>query len=111
MASFPGSKVHRVSRRKLGRGQSVPRPGTTLVVTSASMTATLTFGSPVIVSGPIDLHVSGGLVPVTQTQTSPTVVTILYGSTLATHTYSFNGATEPVATFQGGQANNAAGTF
>lgn len=110
MASFPGAKVHRVNRRKLGRGQHPVLPSATVAVTSSSDTATLTFSQPVIVNGAINLNVSGGLTVVTQTVVSPTVVTILYSAALSTHTWSFSN-TNPVSTYQGGTVAPASGTF
>ena len=110
MASFPGAKVHRVSRRKLGRGQHVQVPAATVVVTSAADTATLTFNQPVVVSGAVNLNVSGGVTVVSQTIVSSTVVQILYSGPLTTLTWSIGGS-EPVATFAGGGLAPASGTF
>lgn len=110
MASFPGSKVHRVSRRQLGRGQSPSRPGATFVMTSASDTATLTFDVPVVVQGPVLLDVEGPLAIVSQTQTSPTVLEIVLESAVAGLDWSLP-AGQPIATFQGGGVAAASGTF
>ena len=43
-------------------------------MTSGGSTYTMTFDVPVVVSGPIDANVSGGLTFVSQVQSSPTVV-------------------------------------
>ena len=110
MASFPSSKVHRRNRRKLGRGQHVHLPVATVVITGSVDTATLTFSQAVVVNGPIELSVSGGLTVVSQTVISPTVVHILYSAAVSAKTYSFL-STNPVATYQGGSVAPAAGTF
>lgn len=108
--SFPGPKVHRQNRRKLGKGQYPTSTGVTVALTGAGSTATLTFQRPVVVSGPIPLGVAT-LTPVTQTIVSPTVVTILYSGTVATHAYTLPSGAANVATYQGGQVVGAAGTF
>ena len=55
MASYPGAKVHRVSRRKLGRGQHVQLPSATVTAAAVTTTVTLTFSQSVVVGGPIPL--------------------------------------------------------
>ena len=110
MASFPGSKVHRVSRRKLGRGQHVPRPVVTVTAAAATVTVTLTFSMPVIVSGTIKLNLSGSQTLVSQTITSSTVVTQVYSATVVGDTWSISSGA-PVATYQGGTLAPASGTF
>lgn len=111
MASYPGSKVHRPSRRKLGRGQHTQVPAVTITVTDTADTATLTFSQAVVINGNIPMNVSGGRTLVTQTVVSPTVVTQLYSGTLTTQTYSIPAATPQIATFQGGANLPVAGTF
>lgn len=109
MASYPGSKVHRVSRRKLGRGQTVQQPAVTAVVTGAVDTATITFSVPVVVQGPLNLAVQGDLVPVSQTVVSNTEVQILYSVPLTGLTYTLSSGN--VSTFQGGMLAPTSGTF
>ena len=105
MASYPGAKVHRVNRRKLGRGQSVPRAGTTVALTASTTTVTLTFASPVIVSGVIPVVYNGGAITiVSQTQTSPTVVTQTVSASAASATYSLANQVPQIRTPQGGRA-------
>jgi hypothetical protein len=111
MASYPGPKVHRVNRRKLGRGQYPPAPAATITVTDSTTTATLTFNVPVVVSGIIPLNVSGGLTFVSQTVVSPTVVTQVWSATLSAKTYSIPANTPQIRTFQGGGNAATAGTF
>lgn len=111
MASYPGSKVHRPSRRNLGRGQHVQLPSADVVVTSAMATATLTFSVPIIANGSIPLNVTGGLTLVSQEQTAPNVVVQVYSGALSGEDYSYPGNDQTVRTFQGGGCNPAAGTF
>lgn len=108
--AYPGPKVHRVNRRKLGRGQFPTAVGVAVSVTGASATATLTFARPVVVSGPIPLNVAS-LTATTQTVVSPTVVTILFSGTLATHTWTLPAGAANVMTQQGGPVLGASGTF
>lgn len=111
MASFPGAKVHRRSRRQLGRGQSIPTPPLTFVMTSSGDDAILTFSVPVVVRGAIDLHVSGGLNYVSQTVVSPTVIHQTYDAAVATKTWSVTAGDAGAASFQGGVLAAASGTF
>ena len=110
--AFPTSKVHRVSRRKLGRGQHVQLPLATAVVTSASDTATITFSVPVVVNGSLDLHVTG-LTLVSQIQVSSTVWHLLYSGPLTGIAYVGIPSGSPVVqTMQGGGfAGIPGGTF
>lgn len=111
MASFPGPKVHRVNRRKLGRGQFPTATGVTVVVSSSGTTnATLTFARPVIVTGTIPMTVAT-LTLVSQTQVSPTVVTQVWSGNVSTHAYSLPAGATNVSTYQGGPVEGAAGTF
>ena len=110
MASYPGSKVHRSSRRKLGRGQSVQRAAAGVSAIASTVTVTLTFDRPVIVSGTIQMNVGTGIPLVSQEQTSPTTVVQVYQSTVAGKTWSI-GEGAPVATFQGGGLAATSGTF
>ena len=110
MASYPGAKVHRSSRRKLGRGQHVQLTPAAVMALCATTTITLTFNVPVIVSGDVDLHLSVGGPMLTQEQTSPTTVVQTYTSSAAGATWSID-AGAPVATFQGGGLAAASGTF
>lgn len=111
MASYPSQKKHTRNRRVLGKNQFPSGGNVTVVVTDSGSTATLTFSGPVVVTGPIPLGVSGGLTLVTQTVTSPTVVTQLYSAALTTRTYSLPPGAVNVATFQGGQVSGTSGTF
>ena len=111
MASYPTSKVHRASRRKLGKGQYPTSLGITVAVTDSGSVATLTFSRPVVVSGTIPMTVAGGPTFVSQTVVSPTVVTQTFSAALTTHTYSIPSGAANVSSYQGGQLEGAAGTF
>lgn len=110
MASYPSAKVHRVSRRKLGRGQHVQVPPVTIVPTVATTTVTLTFSQAVVVSGKIGYVGNTGPVLV-QTQTSPTVVTLTFTGSQAAATYSIAANDPAIKTFQGGGNAAVSGTF
>lgn len=110
MASFPSSKVHRVSRRQLGRGQHVQQAPVSVTPVATTTTVVFTFSAPVIVSGTINLHLSGSHTLVSQTINSPTQVTQVYSATVVGASWSVN-SSEPVASFQGGGLASASGTF
>jgi hypothetical protein len=110
MASYPSSKVHRPSRRKLGRGQSVQRAAATVTPVASTVTVVLTFDVPVVVSGIIEMNVETGIPLVSQVQDTPTQVTQVYDSSVAGKDWSI-AAGAPVATFQGGALAPASGTF
>ena len=110
-AVYPTAKVHRVSRRKLGRGQYPPVAALTFTMTDTGSTATLTFTVPVVVSGPINLNVSGGLTYVSQSIVSPYVVTQTYSGALSAKTWSVAANTPNVASAQGGGTAGQSGTF
>ena len=111
MPSYPSTKVHRVNRKKLGRGQFTQIAAATFAMTSTGDTATLTFDVPVIVEDTIPLAVSGGVTLVSQTVVSATVVRQLFSGPLAGLTWSVAGGTGQVATFQGGGLASSSGTF
>lgn len=109
--AYPGAKVHRVSRRKLGRGQYPTANAISVVVTDTGTVATLTFSRPVVVTGPINMNVVGGPTYVSQAIVSPTVVTQTYSAALSTHAWSIASGTPNVSSYQGGGLIGAAGTF
>lgn len=110
MASYPTSKVHRSSRRRLGKGQHVQLPAATITATVATDIVTLTFSVPVVVSGPIAYVTNTGTV-LSQAQTSPTTVTITCSTTQATAVWSIAAADPNIRTYQGGGNAAAGGTF
>jgi hypothetical protein len=109
--AYPGAKVHRVSRRKLGRGQYPSSVGTTVVLSSSGTTnVTMTFARPVVVSGIIPTTVAG-LTLVSQTVVSPTVVTQVWSANVATHVGTFPSNAANVTTQQGGGVAGTSVTF
>lgn len=111
MASFPSSKVHRPSRIKLGRGQVTGKDFALITMTDAIDIATLTFSLPVIISGLPALTVSGGVTPVSFSQTSPTVCHITCSGALTGLTWNIPANDDHIRTFQGGSNAHASGTF
>lgn len=111
MATYPGAKVHRVNRRKLGRGQSPTSNNITVVATSTGTTnVTLTFSRPVVVNGNIGVTVAT-LTLVSQTVVSPTVVTQVWSGNVATHAYAVPSNDPHVTSYQGGALVGTNGTF
>jgi hypothetical protein len=108
--SYPGPKVHRPSRRKLGRGQSTPRATATTTAATTTPSVTLTFSVPVIVSAPLAITV-GGLTIVSQTQLTQTTYEFVMSAATTGLTYTFAGDQPGIATFQGGGVAGASGTF
>lgn len=110
MATFPGAKVHRTSRRKLGRGQAVLVPPTAAVLTGSVDTVTITFSAPMICTGPVGLTVAT-LTIVSQTIVSPTVITVLMNGAVATHLGTLPANDPHLRNFQGGSNALATATF
>lgn len=110
MGSYPGAKVHRVSRRKLGRGQHVQLVAVRATITANTVTTNCVFDRPAVVSGIIDLHVGSGIALVSQLQVDATHVTQVYLSSVVGKTWSVDGSA-PVRSFQGGLLAPASGTF
>lgn len=114
MASFPTGNVHRRSRRKLGRGQYPVLPSVTAALTDDVTDVTIDFDQPVIVSGPIDLHLTRitPAVPalLTQVVVSTTQVLQTYASTVVGCDYAV-GPEAPVKSHAGGGLAVAVGTF
>jgi hypothetical protein len=111
MASYPTSKVHRPSRRKLGRGQYPTSNGVTATLTSSGTTnVTITFSRPVNVSGTIPTTVAT-LTLVSQTIVSPTVVTQVWSGNVATHLGTLPPNAANISSYQGGQVAGTSTTF
>lgn len=108
--SYPGPKVHRVNRRKLGRGQFAAASAVTVAATGASDTVTLTFNRPVVVTGTIPMTVAT-LTFVSQTVVSPTVVTQLWSGAVSGHAYNVPSNPATAMTYQGGAVAGTSGTF
>jgi len=109
--SYPSAKVHRPSRRKLGKGQFPTAANPTVSVTSTGTTnATLTFNLPVAVNANIPMTVAG-LTLVSQTVVSPTVVTQVWSGNVTGLAYSVPSGTPTVSTYSGGQLVGSTGHF
>jgi hypothetical protein len=87
VASFPNSKVHRSSRRKLGKNQHVQVPAAVITPTVATTVITLTFSLPMVISGTL---------PVTS-NTGTFVSQAVVSSTVVTQTWSVSQASAEVA--------------
>ncbi len=111
MASYPGSKVHRVSRRKLGRGQHVQVPAANATLSIATTTLHVAFDVPVIVSGPIPAVSDGAQTIVSQTIVDVNHVDIVFSATLVGASVTIEANPPTVRTFQGGGMAAASGTF
>jgi hypothetical protein len=111
MAVYPTAKVHRVSRRHLGRGQSANQSAVSVVLTNPSADViTMTFAKPVTVSGTIPLTSSAGAF-VSQTVVSSTVVQQTWTVSQAAATVTLPGNAANVATYQGGGTIGVTITF
>ena len=110
MSSYPGPKVHRPSRRKLGRGQYTQQPAVDVEITGSGSVATLTFSSPVVVNGDIPLSVDTRTF-VSQEVTSSTTVEITVSGAVTGLDYDLPANLPQIKTFQGGTNNGVSGTF
>lgn len=109
--AFPGPKVHRVSRRKLGRGQTNAATGVTCTITSSGTTnLTMTFSRPVVVTGTIPTTVATRTL-VSQTVVSGTVITQAWSGNVTTLAYALPSNAANVKTYQGGMVAGTTGTF
>jgi len=111
MASYPGPKVHRVNRRKLGRGQTPSVPQLNCTLTDSTTTLTLTFSSPVVVTGTIPVTVAGGPTFVSQTVVNATTVTQLWSATLVGHTVTLPAGAANVTSSTGAKVNGVSASF
>lgn len=111
MAAFPTQKTHRRNRRKLGKGQYPNVAIVGVAVTSTGTTnVTLTFNTPVTVSGNLSNTVATRTL-VAQTVVSPTVVTQVWSGNVATLAYVVPPNDPAVTSYTGGRLAGAAGTF
>lgn len=111
MASYPGPKVHRVNRRKLGRGQYPSSTSITAVLGNPSASViSITFSRPVVVTGTIPLTSSTGAF-VSQTVVSPTVVTQTWTTSQAAATVTLPANAANVSSYQGGGVAGTSITF
>jgi hypothetical protein len=111
MSAYPTPNVHRRNRRKLGRGQSNAGNDAAVTITSTGTTnATLTFSQPVVVRGNLSNTVASRTL-VSQTQTSPTVVTQVWSGNVTGLAYNVPAGMPNVSTVRGGQNSGSSGTF
>lgn len=109
MASFPGSKVHRKNRRKLGRGQFPDVPTATMTVTVLSAdVAKVVSNVPIVFSSPLPLSVAT-LTFVSQVQVSTTEVDVTFSGALAGKAWTL--LSNCGTTFIGGGTAAGSGTF
>ena len=108
--AFPGPKVHRASRRKLGKGQHPQPAQATCVITASTDDLILTFDVPVVVSGVIPVTTSSGTL-VSQTIVSTTVVRQTFNASQAAATVSLASNPLNVNTYQGGGVAPFTATF
>jgi hypothetical protein len=111
MATYPGPKVHRTNRRKLGRGQYPQQPSVSVVLTNPSTNVVeLTFGVPVSVSGIIPVNTSTGIL-VSQQVSNSTTVLQTYNTSQAAATVSIAANAANVASYLGGGVSATSITF
>lgn len=109
--SYPTAKVHRPSRRKLGRGQFPLSLGITAAITSSGTTnLTITFSRPVVVKGTIGTTVATRTL-VSQTVVSATVVTQVWSGNVTALAYTLPSNDPHVSSYQGGALVGTSGTF
>ena len=110
MASFPGAKVHRESRRKLGRGQTVQQTPVMITATASTVTVTYTLNRPCVINGIVPTVTSNGAL-VSQHVTSPTQFEQVFTLTQAAATISIPANCGQIKTFQGGGNSSFSETF
>lgn len=109
MASFPGPKVHRHNRRKLGRGQFPVFAGPTLTVTASSSDVMQIVSSEPVVWQPDIAATVATLTLVSQTVVDQNTVRITFSGAVASHAWTVP-AGAGVA-YNGGPTPQASGTF
>ncbi len=109
--AFPGPKVHRVSRRKVGRGQTaVSATGTVVSVTPTGSNLLIEYSIPVVVRGPIGIAVATRTI-VSQTALGGTAVAIVLSGAATGLAWSIPANSPNVSTYTGGKIAGASGTF
>lgn len=110
MASFPGAKVHRSDRRKLGRGQMPSIPPASLTVSTVSANVFKIVSS---IPGVFQTNGAGITVAtltfVSATQVSQTELDVTMSGAISTHAYVV--PSNILTTFMGGGSAAATGTF
>jgi hypothetical protein len=108
MASFPNSKIHKPSRKKLGKGQVPPTAPATVTPSVATTTVTLTASVPGIFANPTTFVATGGTI-VSQGQLTPTTYQIVYTATQAAAVWTL--PAHAFTTNSGGTSIASSGTF
>jgi hypothetical protein len=109
MASYPGSKVHRRDRRKLGRGQVPPVTAPTLTITAHSADVARIVSNVPVVWGDLS-----GMTVATLTYASAAVVDqstidVTFSGALSGHAYAVPAGVGTA--YNGGPTPAASGTF
>lgn len=110
MASYPGAKVHRVNRRKLGRGQSPAIPPASLTISTVSADV-----FKIVSSIPGVFQTTGAgitvatLTFVSAVQSSQTELDVTMSGALSGHAWVV--PSNILTTFMGGGSAAASGTF
>jgi hypothetical protein len=107
MASFPGAKAHRVSRRKLGRNQAIQVPAAVItlsVATGGASLLSISLSTPCCILGVIPLFISNGVGSSSlQTIVNNTLVLQSFGDGYSSLDLATLAAGVPqIRTFQGG---------
>ncbi len=110
MASYPTSKVHRVNRRKLGKGQRAHTPPGIATVTNTVAVVHLAFNVPVVISGPVPITVAT-LTYLSQNVVDNQHVDVTFNATTVSHAWALTGGGSTIQTYQGGTVASASGTF
>jgi hypothetical protein len=110
MASFPGAKVHRVDRRKLGRGQApqIPPAAVTVSTVSADVFKIVSSIPGVFATNGAGITVAT-LTFVSAAQVSQTELDVTMSGALTGHAYTV--PANILTTFMGGGSAATSGTF
>jgi hypothetical protein len=109
MASYPGAKVHRHSRRNLGRGQTpVVSPVSITVTNSSADVMQIVSSAPVVWQKSIAATAVGATI-VSQAVISTTEVQITFSGSIAAAAWTVPQAAG--TSYYGGQTPAASGTF
>ena len=110
MASFPGPKVHRANRRKLGRGQHIHNPNAIASPVASGSDVVVNFDRPVVVNGPLAIAV-GALHIVSQTPVTAAQLRVTMSGPVVGLAWNIPAGQSTILTYQGGGLAAASGTF
>lgn len=111
MASYPGAKVHRRNRRKLGRGQFTAVSAAVPNVTNDGATVFINWTVPVVVRGNLDIHLSAGRTLLTQDVDAAGNITQTYSESVAGLSWAILTGDPIVRSRHGGPISGGTGTF